>query len=138
MSWRSTIQYTCLSLFVLCVGLWLLSYFYSPTVVHNGSWLVAMGAASGMIGWANFGAHSPNVLPGWSVQMKPAPTLDWDCVRDLITFTVNLTSSSTSLVRIPLWCPTALLALVSWIACRKTRQPGRGFPVEPQATQDHQ
>ena len=140
MSWRWTIRYACLTLLVLCVGLWVLSYFYAPCIKHIGSFTVLQLEVEpgGLLG-AYFDSSRFSRLPqlGWSVQwyiVVPGPVRPYEGVLEFII--AHRFSQNYSYVGVSLWFPTALLALVSLIAWRKTAQHKlrRGFPVEPMAS----
>ena len=147
MPWRWTIRGTCLTLLVICMGLWVLSYFYTAAVVHMGSSEFRAGVAGGRVEVAHIRVHlrGPFGLraSGWFTELYAVPpgrpfTLHLLDGR-VLGFTVDpvLFAWRNWDVRIPFWFPTVLLALLSLSAWRNTGRgkPGRGFPVEPRASQ---
>lgn len=129
---------SCLGLLVLCAALWTMSYFYTGTVSRKGSSTILVGVQGGV---GVLRAHSiASVLPpGWSAQwhadLLGNPFSLHLSDRDFLGFgVVQRLGAPVWVFVIPLWFPTVLLALLSWVAWYKTveRKPAQGFPVEPQ------
>ena len=140
LSWRWIIRGTCLGLLLACAGLWGLSYFLYVGVTYTGSPELSVHLRTGRVlgAWLT---PDPRLSPsprGLSVYGQPAGAgphrQDADFPRFLLrekwTFGIDRRFD------IPLCFPSVLLAIVSWIAWRKTgrRKPGRGFPIEPLAS----
>jgi hypothetical protein len=138
---RRIIRSLALALLMLCLTAWVgshfrsVSFFYSRDAISGlvldvkyGSLRIftsgQMSVVSEHFDWF-FGSASPR-LPG----ELPARTylgFGWDSAPAVESMTVL----------IPLWFPTTLSAGFLWLVWRKTRpnSTGKGFPVEPAATE---
>lgn len=136
-SWRWIIRGTCLGLLGICVGLWGLSYFYAIQVRYVGSVYAAALAEMGVLSALRYPSTNAPCGPGWDTPCwrvgGPWLTLALSGFKVFKVGPQPLNWTRLYVV-IPFWFPTVLLALVSWIARRKTREPARGFPVEPLAS----
>lgn len=152
MQWRWTIRVTCLALRLFSAGVWLLTFFFYPTVGYrdNGSLDVSADAFRGISRWTfQRNLSNAGLGQGWRVcwEAEDHPELRLSTIMamvggDALGFTVTRNAQPPFLaywqVEVPLWFPTALLGLLAWIAWRKTRGPGRGFAVEPLAAPQQQ
>ena len=140
--WRWIIRYFCLALLILCAGVWVSSHCFDAFFRHTGSRYVASVRVTGgraILQWFDHSVSSTLYREGWIGEWHTV-SLNRD-VRQLLLdedfLGIRLHRlpyiESNWVVRIPLWCPTALLAIGSWIAWRKTGRgkTGRGFWVEP-------
>lgn len=143
MPWLWIIRGTCLGLLALGLGIWGLSYVCHARVVYNGSYFVVLEVAPGAI---SVGCNGLPLLvqdtpvarpPGWSVSCWPIGSGEGPRFSVAHQFWLERGLKWTDLyVAFPLWFPTLILAVASWIAWRKTgrNKTGRGFPVEPRAS----
>ena len=132
----------CLGLLVLCASLWAVSYFYTAYVFHKGNCEVFVNVVSGRL---EVDGRTPIAYrgffhpPGWSTDYGAydlAPPFELHLLDgDILGFRAEWVPGQL-MVTLPLWCPTALLGLLAWIAWRQTSRGKtvRGFPVEPLAS----
>ena len=147
MSRRWLIRCFLIALCVICIGVWVESYWRSTEVVLgnniHGHWIVILGLSNGMTVLC-LDRASGLPPPGWfyyytlSTPSSPVGLARFFAESyayapfHLLGFSYH---SALKCVTIPLWFPTLLSASLLWFAGRKTeRKPtGGAFPIEPLA-----
>lgn len=134
---RWIIRLTCLGALLSCSGLWGISYFYDAQFVYGGSssyfgYFLDRGTVTACGDHASIADSLPP--PGWNGAWEAVPAGVRRFTPDLypaLGFDVGWAPPWLR-VQIPLWFPTAIFGLASWLAWRKTavREPARGFPVQ--------
>ena len=140
LSWQWIIRGTCLGVLGLCVGAWGLSYVFGADVFHKGSSDLLLQVDSGMLRgtWVRpitYRAAPAGWHAAWNANPRGMPFDPHLFGGDIMGFSVTRDPGA-SYIGIPLWFPTLLLAVASWIAWRRTGrgETARGFPVEPLAS----
>ena len=145
LSWRWIIRGTFLGLLGFWAGLWVLSYFFNVSAYHDDNGRDPLTLVQ--ITWGELTVFhwpdGPRQPPprSWRVEgrVDHYPLKFFTLIpvnEDFLGFTVGSPGPDPSWwVAIPLWFPTAMLAVVAWFAWRTTRRgkTGRGFPIEPNA-----
>lgn len=119
-------------LFLLCLLLWVGSYFANVGLQHNGThqYGVEVGGGNLYLYHSDYPAMRTWVVmarrsnPGWYTA--------FDAYRHFGFGWKNKDREAYAFVSCPLWLPTVVLAGIAWWGWKrtKTRNAGRAFPVE--------
>lgn len=121
-----------IGLLTLCIVAWVGSYWRGVTMEHNGNERVIFALGDGRIGILQF---MPIGREGWgffSVLPRDFSWTNWD---EIATYHGRHFGSGWW-VKIPLWLPTLLSALLLWFIWRRTRPKPRGVSGGSGGTED--
>jgi hypothetical protein len=146
---RWVFRVLCVTLLMLCVAIWVASYFRTLGLSHNGAhhdtYFCFQGASFIFLDDNTpLPDRNPKFPPGWYLDISPHESFSFNGLFGARTFHFlgfaykpRALANSELWIVVPLWFSTVFSCGLLWIVWTKTRSKinGRGFPVEVVAAQ---